>query len=340
VNPDQQQIVDARKVYDLFWDSYMKGDVDTFATTLDDTFEMIGTSESERCHTKAEGIEFFKGQTEEVVGKADMRNRQIQALPVEGMVLVNELCDIYVLTENDWNFYSIIRISTFLRETSDGWKVVQQHGSLPDMRVQEDETLAIDKISRENVELRDAVKRHTAELESKNQELEVEAALERVRARTMAMQKSEELGEVATVLFSELNSLVDDLWTCGFVFCEKNRLEDEWWLSLANGLIQPFFLPNVEDFTHRTLYEGWEKGEAYRTVTLENGMLQEHYDWLMNIPIARQIFDDMESSGIPRPNWQRLHAAYFKTGYLVIITEIPCEEEEIFKRFAQVFDLT
>jgi signal transduction histidine kinase len=48
----------------------------------------------------------------------------------------------------------------------------------------------------------------------------------------------------------------------------------------------------------------------------------------------------MEGSGIPRPNWQRLHAAYFKTGYLVIITEVPCEAEEIFKRFAQVFDLT
>jgi signal transduction histidine kinase len=82
------------------------------------------------------------------------------------------------------------------------------------------------------------------------------------------------------------------------------------------------------------------KVKLYRTVTLENEQLQEHYDWLMSIPIAQQIFEDMESSGIPRPNWQRLHAAYFKTGYLVIITEVPCEEEEIFKRFAQVFDLT
>ncbi|MCS4435252.1 ATP-binding protein [Aquiflexum gelatinilyticum] len=176
--------------------------------------------------------------------------------------------------------------------------------------------------------------------EAQAREARIEAALERVRSRTMGMQKAEELGEVATILFGEMNTLVDNLWTCGFVLCEKNRKEDEWWLSLTNGLIEPFSLPNVGDYAHETLYEGWEKGEAYCKVTLENERLQEHYDWLMSIPIARKIFEDMEGSGIPRPNWQRLHAAYFKTGYLVIITEVPCEEEEIFKRFAQVFDLT
>ncbi|MFC3416131.1 ATP-binding protein [Algoriphagus hitonicola] len=176
--------------------------------------------------------------------------------------------------------------------------------------------------------------------EAQAQEARIEAALERVRSRTMGMQKAEELGDVATVLFSELNSLVDNLWTCGFVLCEQNRQEDEWWLSLDNGLIQPFSLPNVGDYAHESLYQGWQQGEAYRTVTLENEKLSEHYDWLMEIPIAKKIFEEMESSGIPRPNWQRLHAAYFKTGYLVIITEVPCEEEEIFKRFAQVFDLT
>ncbi|WP_297335844.1 ATP-binding protein [Algoriphagus sp.] len=176
--------------------------------------------------------------------------------------------------------------------------------------------------------------------EAQAQEARIEAALERVRSRTMGMQKAEELGEVATVLFSELNSLVDNLWTCGFVLCKQNRQEDEWWLSLNNGLIQPFSLPNVGDYAHESLYQGWQLGEAYRTVTLENEKLSEHYDWLMGIPIAKKIFEEMESSGIPRPNWQRLHAAYFKTGYLVIITEVPCEEEDIFKRFAQVFDLT
>lgn len=127
-------ILTARKVYETYWESYTKGDLETFASTLDDNYEMIGTSESEICHSKADGIAFFKGQMHEVVGKAEMRNRQIDVLPVENLMLVNEQCEIYVLVASDlpagrpclsagrqdWNFYSKIWISTWLRETEEG----------------------------------------------------------------------------------------------------------------------------------------------------------------------------------------------------------------------------
>ncbi|NBC05256.1 MAG: hypothetical protein GVY20_16350, partial [Bacteroidetes bacterium] len=62
-----KHIEEARKAYDLFWDSYQAGNIDAFASTIDDNFEMIGTSESEICHSKEEGIEFYKGQLDEVV---------------------------------------------------------------------------------------------------------------------------------------------------------------------------------------------------------------------------------------------------------------------------------
>ncbi|MFU8844863.1 MAG: sensor histidine kinase, partial [Bacteroidales bacterium] len=73
---------------------------------------------------------------------------------------------------------------------------------------------------------------------------------------------------------------------------------------------------------------------------LDGDKFQEHYDWLMEIPVAKNIFDDMEAAGMERPEWQKLHAAYFSKGYLVIITREPCPEEEVFKRFAKVFDQT
>jgi phosphoglycerate-specific signal transduction histidine kinase len=183
------QIEKARKVYEAYWESYIRGDLETFASSLDDRFEMIGTSESEICHSKADGIEFLKAQLHEIVGKVEMRNSQINMVPVDQLMLVNEQCDIYVLVGSDWNFYSKIRLSTLLKEAESGWKVTQQHGSFPDMRVQEGETLALEKISKENLELRDAVKRRTAELESKNRELAIEAALEKVRAAAMGMQE-------------------------------------------------------------------------------------------------------------------------------------------------------
>ena len=176
--------------------------------------------------------------------------------------------------------------------------------------------------------------------EEQAREAKIETALEKVRSRTMGMQKSDELADVADILFQEMNNLVQNLWTCGFVLCEKDRSEDEWWLGLEDGFTRGFFLPNVNDYAHSHLYEGWLKGEAFRTVQLEGDDLQKHYDWLMQIPVAKNIFDEMEAAGMERPEWQKLHAAYFSKGYLVIITREPCAEESIFKRFAQVFDLT
>ncbi len=176
--------------------------------------------------------------------------------------------------------------------------------------------------------------------EAQAREAQIEVALERVRSRSMAMQHSAELGDVAAELFAQMNLLVTNLWTCGFVLCEKNRDEDEWWLSMDTGFTRGFFLPNIGDYAHATLYEGWMKGDAFRAVQIAGEALQQHYDWLMNLPVARGIFEEMEKAGLERPDWQKLHAAYFSKGYLVLITREACDEEEIFKRFAQVFDQT
>ncbi len=195
---------EARKLYELYWESYLQGDLETFASTLDEEFEMIGTSEGEIAHSKSEGIEFYKAQMAEVVGKVEMRNRSISAKPLGGMVLINENCDIYVFGELEWSFYSKLRLSTLIHETAAGWKILQQHGSLPDMRVQEGETLALEKITKENLELRDAVKRRTIELENKSKELEIEAALERVRAVAMGMKKPEDMLDVCRMITKQL----------------------------------------------------------------------------------------------------------------------------------------
>ncbi len=176
--------------------------------------------------------------------------------------------------------------------------------------------------------------------EAQVRESEIQLALERVRARTMAMHSSSELGEVTAILFAQMNLLITNLWTCGFVLCEKDRAEDEWWLSMDTGFTRGFFMPNTGDYAHAALYEGWLNHDTFRTVTLEGKDLQEHYEWLKSIPTSRKIFEEMDSAGMERPDWQKLHAAYFSKGYLCIITQEPCPEEDIFNRFAQVFDLT
>jgi signal transduction histidine kinase len=202
-----QHTAAARRVYETYWDSYLNGDLETFATTLDDQLELIGTSESEIAQSKLEGLVLLEAQMHEVVGNVEKRNRKVKSKVIGDLILINELCDLYFNNDQSWNFYSKLRLSTLLGETSDGWKVVQQHGSFPDHRVEGDQTIAFEKISKENIELRDAVKRRTAELENKNREMEIEAALERVRTIAMGMKKPDDLLEVCRIISEQLNLL-------------------------------------------------------------------------------------------------------------------------------------
>jgi signal transduction histidine kinase len=337
----EHQITEARNIYNLYWDSYLNGDVVAFASTLDDNYDMIGTSESEICHSKEDGLEFLKSQIEELIGSVEMRNRQISAKPMNGMLLINENCDIYVLGEPEWTYYSKIRISTILHETSSGWKVIQQHGSLPDMRVQDGETLAIDKISRENVELRDAVKRRTAELESKSRELEIEAALERVRASTMAMKASEDLSKVASAMFGQMKQLGGDLFAFGIVLCEKDKDTVEQWHNLGNeGMISPFSVPVDLDYIHSYRYDQWKSGKKLFSIEIPEDYITEHFKLMFELPSVKAAMDEVAAQGIQVeiPGWEIDYGASFKHGYLLVSSLKPFEEDHIFPRFANVFD--
>ena len=132
----------------------------------------------------------FIDTIDQVKNKAEIRNRSIKCKQLEDYVLVIDLWDMFVLDGEDWTFYSKFRASTLMEKIGDQWKFVYQHSSMPDLRVQEGDNIAIEKITKENLELRDAVKRRTVELEQKNRELAMEAALERVRTVAMGMRKA------------------------------------------------------------------------------------------------------------------------------------------------------
>ena len=195
------------KVYNTGWDAYMKGDLTTHSTCLSSKFKIIGTTEGENFNNKQAWLAFCKKTIHQVVGVAQMRNRKIKLDAVGDGVMVVENSNIYVLIEGKWKFYSKIRITALMQKEKTGWKYVHQHGSLPDMRASEDETIATKQIKKENQQLREAVKRRTIELEEKNRELEIESSLEKVRAQALGMRKSEDLLDICRTLYIELAAL-------------------------------------------------------------------------------------------------------------------------------------
>ncbi len=73
--------------------------------------------------------------------------------------------------------------------------------------------------------------------EAQAREAQIEAALERVRARAMGMRHSDELAEAASILFQQLNGLGIVPWRCGFAIVDEATATAETFLTTAKGEI-------------------------------------------------------------------------------------------------------
>src|SRR5688572_3951845 len=325
---------EVRQVYMDYWDRYMKGD-SSIIEFLGDDVQVIGSTESEVYRNKKEAADFFISSGGEIAGKVDFRNRNIDISPLNGYVLIIEMMDLYVLIENEWVFYAKARLSSLFEKQKSGWKLIQLHGSLPDSRIQGEETISFESISKENLELKEAVKRRTIELENKNRELEIEASLERVRIVAMAMKKPDDLLNICEVLFKELNAL---------------RFP-----GLRNALINTF--GDNDEYFNDYDYSDFTGGHIARVSLSGHPAIEEYIN---RIRAGNEIFSERVIEGDELTKWKKFRldngemddprlddhpALYyylyaFRTAGIGISTfnPIPADKLEVLKRFRNVFE--
>jgi signal transduction histidine kinase len=171
--------------------------------------------------------------------------------------------------------------------------------------------------------------------EAQAREAQIEAALERVRSRTMAMHKSSELLETADLLFDQLKQLGAELQGVAFAICDKDSKMVQKWTSIG-----VFFHPyNIEPGEER-MYEAWKNQAGMYEEVYEGERQKKYYETFMQIPSFREGLQKFIDSGYPLPTWQKNHAVTFKHGYLLFITLKPFDETQIFLRFGKVFEQT
>jgi signal transduction histidine kinase len=176
--------------------------------------------------------------------------------------------------------------------------------------------------------------------EEQAREAQIQLALERVRARTMAMQHSDEHTDAAMLMFKQLEELGVNAFACGFVILDKNDTEGEFWMSSEGVFQPPHYIPNMEEPSVRNMYMHWKNGEESYAEDVGGEALKSHYRYLISLPKSGSNFQGLLDAGITFPEWQRMYAAYFSHGYLLIITKEQYKEEAIFIRFAKVFEQT
>jgi signal transduction histidine kinase len=324
------------KVYNGYWDGYLKGDIARMAALLDPKFTQVGSAETEVFFNKKDAVKFLHDTIDQVAGQLEMRKRVIRKELLEASVLINEQCDLYAKSGRKWIFFSKFRASTTLHEKSGKWKIIHQHSSFPDLRAQDGENIAIEKIEEENLKLKDAIKRRTIELEEKNRELKIEAALERVRTVAMAMSKPDDLLKICKQLFSELKKL-------GFgeirnaminVYDDANASFINYDFSDENGTSVTHIKNDSHAVVKNYLKQARKTRDAFAPFSLSGSKLK---DW---IEFRKR---NGEKTDPKLRKAAAIHYYFYSIGDgamgISTLKTIPDEQINILKRFRNVFDL-
>lgn len=229
------------QAYYNFWEANLSADMDKFSSYLVDDFSIIGSANGEVFFSRQDAVKFYTATADEMRGKAELRNRNVSVQPLDtDSVIVREQSDLYVLIGSEWTFYGHARISCVVKHIDGGWKAIHQHASFPDHRTEEGQQLASEKIEKENLELREAVKRRTVELESKNRELEIEAAVEKVRTQSLAMHRTSDLVNVNKELLKQLTLLkITGLTGVAIYLFDADDFVSVWDLSSPGNMTDP-----------------------------------------------------------------------------------------------------
>ena len=172
-------------------------------------------------------------------------------------------------------------------------------------------------------------------------EAQVQLALERVRAKTMAMQHSNELPEAANLLFQQVQALGMPAWSAGYCIWDDDKKAITLWMSSEGVLQPPFKAPLTEDPSFIHMQEADQRGETFYVEGVGGKELAKHYKYMRKLPVVGKILDSIIDAGHPLPTFQIFHCVYFSKGFLLFITYEPVPEaHEIFKRFGKVFDQT
>jgi ketosteroid isomerase-like protein len=325
------------EAYNTIWDAYLKGDMRLFASLLDDNCHIIGSAAGEVFDNKKSAVKYYKATSGQVTGKAEFRNRKISVMPVDNDVMVNEQSDFYLLIDNQWTFYGYGRISSLFHKRNNKWKIIHQHGSFPDSKTDEGEQVNTDKIKAENIQLRDAVKRRTVELENKNRELEIETALEKVRTIAMGMKEPADMLDVCKTISLQLQSLgvkeIRNVQTAIFYESRGTYMNYEYYAKHKKTIITETVYTNhkIASAFAKKMLQG--KGEIF--ITHIKG--KKVKDWIAYQKTTNVFIDRfLEKASSLNYYWHSLGPVA-----LGISTYTPLSKEDLnlFKRFLNVFEL-
>jgi len=301
---------------------------------IDEKFTGYGTALNEKLLSISDYRELVERQRDQ--GKNI--NFEFTSKPITRKIIADGNSALYVdeiivktYVDNESN-EMLLRLSTVLEYRDEKWIVIHFHGSKPEYSGGENDPWHVNQWKQKNAELELLVEEKTADLLNKNRELEIEASLERVRARTIAMHQSSELSEAGNLLLQQMKQLGINAESCWFWFIDQNTDTIEIWTTHENKLAENIKVKASDYVTFKREVEAWKNNEPFLKLTIPK---------LEAIKIIRKIFDIELRNNEDADKFHLLQTRH-KYGFIGIGTWLEATKEEIkiLSRFANVFEQT
>ncbi len=191
-----------------------------------------------------------------------------------------------------------------------------------------------------------AYRRYTdiAQAEAQAREAQIEASLERVRARSMAMHESRELREIISCVFEELQKLDFVAPACSLIFYQEDKSAEHWFAGFTEGAYpQSYTIPYIDIPYYTDLMKAWKDGSEYEEFIMEGQAKVDYAKWLLLETDFKNLPKEfVEGSGMQTPAPLFFSDAYNKYGMLEIIgnESLPEDKVKIVKRMSKVFEQT
>jgi signal transduction histidine kinase len=182
--------------------------------------------------------------------------------------------------------------------------------------------------------------------EAQAREAQIEVALEKVRSRSLAMQKSQELKEVVTRLFEGLDGLSFEASVCNVSLINSQTKATDIWSAhrTERGLFSyHVFVPYLDGPIYNGLLDAFSRQQAFSVHELSvelkknsNKIFFENVDYSKAPEAVRHANEQFRDNDQP----SFISAASMKYGLISVSrsTLLSTAEAEVIKRFARVFE--
>jgi signal transduction histidine kinase len=178
-------------------------------------------------------------------------------------------------------------------------------------------------------------------VESRARESQIEASLERVRSRSMAMQHSSELNNILATMFAELTSLGLELARCIIWTFNPEDRTCLWWAANpeAESGAESFLIPYTDHPTCNEYWKSWEERRSRFLYELSGETKKAWDDYLFTRTEMSRLPEQVQAA-MMAPEKVYLYNSFRDFGVLFAVGLQPLGDEnfDIIERFGKVFE--